>query len=66
MIAPKVEPLSELLKYKLLAVSVKSINVDLHEEEADILLQVMSPLLLLLFIYGTVYLHTVLVKITVC
>lgn len=65
MIAPKVEPLSELLKYKLLAVSVKSINVDLHEEEADILLQVMSSLLLLLFIYGTVYLPTVLVKITV-
>lgn len=45
MIAPKVEPLSELLKYKLLAVSVRSISVNFHEEESNILLQVMSPYL---------------------
>ena len=41
VIAPKVEPLSEMLKYKLLVVSVGSVSVDLCEEESDILLQVM-------------------------
>lgn len=47
VIAPKIEPLSELLKYKLLFVSVGSINVDLCEEESDLLLQVMRTFLLL-------------------
>lgn len=62
MIAPKVEPLSELLKYKLLAVSVKSISINIHEEESDILLQVMSPYLQLPSIYA-VHLGTVITLI---
>ena len=47
VIAPKVEPLSELLKYKLLAVTVTSINLDLYEKESDMLLQVTCSFLLL-------------------
>ena len=45
VIAPKVEPLSEDLKYKLLNVYLHSINVDLFSNTSHLLLKVSSCLL---------------------
>ena len=45
MIAPKVEPLSEDLKYKLLNVYLHAINVDLFSNTSHLLLKVRSRLL---------------------